>query len=268
MNLITSVRGIASRISQVYPTLRTNQHLYINAIATLALFGIVDLVLGAITARPFFFLFLFFWVWALGYDLVGLYKRLYKKPLGKAFFLLILALGTNLSIVLSSQVVNSIVGVDPSKFPHSVALLAIMNIPVFIVVGLVAIYGAILIATPFLLMFHTMPNEQVKRVLVPGYSTPENYPFYKTTVLIEIISIAFFAGFVVTMMTKLGNNYDRFESHVASEFIFQWEMYPKAQCVIPTGSRAAFVSDDKVLVAARTASGIDFGQPRECKPGP
>ena len=47
----------------------------------------------------------------------------------------------------------------------------------------------------------------------------------------------------------------------------QMEMYPKTQCAIPAGSRAAFVADDKVLTAARAASGISFDKPRDCKTG-
>ncbi len=48
-------------------------------------------------------------------------------------------------------------------------------------------------------------------------------------------------------------------------FIFQMETYPKAQCALPKGSRAAFVADEKVVTAARAAGGMNFDPPRDCK---
>lgn len=267
MEIKAKTRQLIVKIREHYPKLRVNQKLYINAIATLAVFGLIELVLGIATARSFFFVFLAFWVWAIGYDLIGLYKRLYKKPLGKAFFLLLLALATNFSIMLGSQVVNDVVGVDPTKFPHTVALLSIMNLPVLLAMGMTVVYGCTLVAAPFLLMFHTLPNEQTKQILVPGYATPENYPLHKTTLAIQFVSIGVFAGFVLALAGKFEKAYNESLTHAAREFIFVMEMYPKAQCALPKGTRAAFVADEKVVTAARAASGINFEPPRDCKTG-
>jgi hypothetical protein len=160
-----------------------------------------------------------------------------------------------------------VVGVDPSKFPHTVALLSIMNLPVLVVMGMTVVYGFTLVAAPFLLMFHTLPNEKTKQILVPGYSTPENYQFHKATLAVQFVSFGVFAGFVLALSGKFEKSYNESLTRAAREFIFVMEMYPKAQCALPAGTRAAFVADEKVVTAARAASGISFDRPRDCKTG-
>lgn len=268
MAFTPKARALALRVIEAGSTLRTNQHLHVNALVTLIFFLLASLVADPRTVRAFAWFFLFFWAWAVGYDLIGLYKKIAEKPLGKVFFLLLLSLATNFAIMLGSHVVNDVVGIDPTKFPHAIALLSILSIPVFVAAGLTLIYAVLLILAPLLLGFHMLPDE-VKRVVIPGYAPPESYPFRKTTFLIQFFSIAIFASFALNMIGRFAKNYDDAMTHVASEFIFRFEMYPRAQCAIPKGSHAAFVADEKVLTAARAASGnsISFDQPRDCKAG-
>ena len=268
MEFNPKARALALRVTEIGSSLRINQHLHVNALVTLIFFCMASLVADKQTVRAFAWFFIFFWAWAVGYDLIALYKKIAKKPLGKVFFLLLLSLATNFAIMLGSHVVNDVVGIDPTKFPHAIALLSILSIPVFVAAGLTLIWVVLLLTAPILLMFHMFPDE-VKKVVIPGYTPPENYPFRKTTFLIQFFSIAIFASFAQNMIERFAKNYDEEMNHVASEFIFQLEMYPRAQCAIPKGTHAAFVADEKILTATRAASGnaITFDQPRDCKAG-
>ena len=122
-------------VGKTYFRLYVNQRLYVNSFVLLAAYFAVSPLLGAEKAKGLLFLFLACWVIAIAYDLIALYKKTYETVLGKALLVLLFSLCANMAIVLSSQVVNDIAGVDPSKFPHTIALLSILTIPFFIAAG-------------------------------------------------------------------------------------------------------------------------------------
>ena len=161
---------IANKVRDGYFTLRVNQRLYVNAAVTLVAYLMTLAALGPQSARGMLFIFFAFWTAAIAYDLIALYKKVYETVLGKTFLVVLFSLCTNLSITLSSQLVNDIVGVDPSKFPHTVAFLSILSIPFFVAVGFGIVYFSLLVLTPLLLMFHAIPHDKAKEVLIPGYS--------------------------------------------------------------------------------------------------
>ena len=230
----------------------------------LIVFLISSAILRPQDARSMLTIFLAFWIAAICYDLITLYKKVYESVLGKGFLLILLSLCTNFAIVLSSQFVNDISGVDPSKFPHTIALLSILAIPFFIAAGFGILYFGLLLATP-LLMFHTLLDDKAKEVLIPGYSNPA-IPYQKTTRAIQFISLAVFCGVVFSQSQKVTRSYETFLTDTARSFLFQLEMYPKAPCAIDPGSRAAFLSDEKILLGQKSAAGIVF-RVRECKSG-
>jgi hypothetical protein len=196
--------------------------------------------------------------------LIGLYKKIYESVLGKAFLLLLLSLCTNVAIALSSQLVNEIVGIDPSKFPHTIALLSVLSIPFFIAAAFGILYALLMVTSPLLLMFHSLPDEKMKEVVIPGYSTKPSIPYQKTTRIIQFISFTFFCGFVYAMSHKVTKGYETFLTDTARSFIYTMEMYPKAPCVLEPGSKVAFLSDDKILVGTKNSTGITFKR-SECK---
>lgn len=247
-----------------YFELQLNQRFYVNAVVML----IVFLVSSAISWSPFakgsLFLFFVFWIIAIYNDLIPLYKRVYESVLGKIFLAILFSLGTNLAIAGSSQLVNGITGIDPSKFPHTIALLSILNIPIFISIGSGIIYFILLLVTPLLLMFHMLPDESMKEVLIPGFSASSSIPYRKLTRAIQLISLVTFCGLAFTFSQKAMQSYDAFLTDTGRSFLFKMEMYPKAQCDIETDSRVAFLSDEKVLIGEKNSSGIVF-KVRACK---
>lgn len=265
--LRTNIRAVIGKAGDFYFRLLVNQRLYINAVVALIAFLTASAVIGPPNAKGALFLFLIFWIAAIAYDLIELYKKIYDSVLGKSFLVVLFSLCTNFSIVLSSQIVNEIVGVDPSKFPHTVALLSILSIPFFVAAGFGVLYFIVLLLTPFLLLFHALPDDKAKEVLVPGYSAKSNVPYRKTTSAVQFLSFAVFCGFVFNLSQKVMHNYETFLTDTARSFLFQLEMYPKAQCAIKSGSRAAFIGDEKILLGEKKPSGIVFTV-QECKSVP
>lgn len=262
----TTILNALAKVRDGYFRLQVNQRLYINATVMLIAFLISSAVLGPQGAKGVLIIFFVFWIAAICYDLVTLYKKVYESVLGKGFLVILLSLCTNFAIVLSSQLVNDISGVDPSKFPHTIALLSILSIPFFIAAGFGILYFCLLLATPLLLMFHTLPDDKAKEILIPGYCASPSITYQKTTRTIQFISLAVFCGFVLTLSQKVTRSYETFLTDTARSFLYQMEMYPKATCAIEPGSRAAFLSDEKILIGEKNAAGIVF-KVRDCQSG-
>lgn len=262
----TTIPNTLAKVRDEYFRLQVNQRLYINATAMLMIFLISSAVLGTQGTKGVLIIFLTFWIAAICYDLVTLYKNVYASVLGKGFLVILLSLCTNFAIVLSSQLVNDISGVDPSKFPHTIALLSILSIPFFIAAGFGILYLGLLLATPLLLMFHTLPDDKAKEILIPGYCASPSITFQKTTRAIQFLSLAVFCGLVFNLSQKITRSYETFLTDTARSFLYQMEMYPKTTCAIKPGNRAAFLSDEKILIGEKNAAEIVF-RVRDCQSG-
>jgi hypothetical protein len=115
-------------------------------------------------------------------------------------------------------------------------------------------------------MFHTLPDDKAKEILVPGYSNKSTIPYYRSTLAIQFFSLAVFCVSILNLSHKVMPSYETFLTDTARSFLFQLEMFPKAQCTIPPKSRAAFIGDDKILLGEKNPTGIVFTV-RECKNG-
>ena len=261
-----AIRKVLSKVHNGYFRLQVIQRLYVNAGVIFMAFLVSSMVMSPQNSKGVLIIFLLFWVAAIGFDLITLYKKIYESTLGKGVLLILVSLCTNFALVLSSQLVNDIVGVDPSKFLHTTALLSILSIPIFIVAGLGIAYVALLIATPFFIMLHTLPDEKAKEVLIPGYSSNRAIPYPKITRTVQLVSFAIFCGFALSLSQKVERSYETFLTDTARTFLYQWEMYPKAPCSLPNGARIAFLSDEKLLVAEKNSQGVVF-KVQECKSG-
>jgi hypothetical protein len=256
--------NVLTKFQSSYFELQVNQRLYVNTMVMLTAFLINSALFGTQSAREVLIVFLVFWIAAICYDLIALYKKVYQSVLGKAFLVILFSLCTNFAIALSSQLVNDITGVDPSKFPHTISLLSILSIPFFVAAGFGALYFALLVATPLLLMFHTLPDDKAREVLIPGYCSKQAVPYEKTTRTIQFVSLAVFCGVVFSFSQNVTRSYETFLTNTARSFLYQMEMYPKAPCLIQQGSRAAFLNEDTILIGEKKLTEIVFNV-RECK---
>jgi hypothetical protein len=262
----TTIKNIFTKIHDGYFALRVNQRLYINAVVMLILYFVSLWILGVKGALTPLLISIAYWIAAICYDLTLLYKKVYEFLLGKAFLVILLSLCTNFAIVLSSQLVNYITGVDPSKFPHTIALLSILSIPIFTVAGFIALYFVLTLVSPLLLVFYGLYDNKGKEILIPGYPSSPSVPYKGITRTIQFVSVALFCGFVFSLSGNeiVMRNYINFSFDTASSFLYNLEMYPKALCGIEKGSRAAFLSEEKILIGEKSPAGIIF-KVRECK---
>jgi len=263
---MNNVRDLIATVGETYFRLHINQRLYVNSFVILAAYLAARPLLGSENAKGLLFLFLAFWVIAITHDLVSLYKKVYETVLGKALLVILFSLCANLAIVLSSQVVNDIVGIDPSKFPHTIAFLSILTIPFFIAAGFGILSIVLLLILPFFMMVHSLPDEKAKAVFFPGLVPKETIPYPRTTRLIQLLSFAVFCGVVYSASQKSVKSYETFLTETARSFLFQFEMYPKAPCSVSSGSRIAFLGDGKILVGSMSGEIVSF-RVQECGGG-
>lgn len=246
-----------------YFSLDVNQRLYTNALVLFALFCVTKLTIGGEMSEGLYLLFILFWVVAIGCDLTAIYKKIYETLLGKALLLIVFSLCANVAIVLSSQIVNGITGVDPSKFPHTVALISILLIPMFVVLGFGILSFTMPIVVPVFMMAYTLPDPKAKAIFFPGLATRETTLYPKITRFVQLISFTIFCVFIYSSLHKSSSTYEAFLTETAQSFLYQFEMYGKTQCAIDGESRNALLGDGKVLVGIKKQSIINF-ELRDC----
>lgn len=239
-----------------YLELAVNQRLYINAMVCLALFLICRPILGMGNSEGLFLFFMLFWVVAIAKDLIDLFKKVQATILGKALLVVLLSLSTNLAISIASLVVNNVTGVDPSKFPHALAFVSILLIPFLVAAGFGLLYMILILAAPFAMMFLMFPDEEFRRLIMPGYKASSDLRHPVITRCVQFVSFAVFFGFAGNMSGRWAQSYDSFLSSTTLSFIYHLEMYGKAPCPLPKGARAAFTSDDRVLLGMKVRDTI------------
>lgn len=263
---MNTFKNLIASVNETYFQLHVNQRLYVNSLVLLAAFFATKPLIGNELSKGLQFLFFAFWIIAISFDLVALYKKVYETILGKAFLLILFSLCANIAIALSSQIVNDVVGIDPSKFPHTIALLSILTIPFFVVAGFGILSIILLIAIPFFMMVHTLPDEKSKEVFFPGLIPKETIRYPKITRFVQLVSFAVFFGMVYSWSEKSSKSYETFLTDTAQSFIYQFEMYPKAPCSVDENKRVAFLGEGLVLVASKNGAVVSF-KVQECKVG-
>jgi hypothetical protein len=254
-----------SKLQSGYSQLQTSQKRYIPAFLFLIIFLGYKIIFGAEGSlwQSLLYTFLFFFGIAICSDLLTLYKKVYENLLVKAALLLLFSLCTNFVIAFSAQEVNDIVGVDPLKFPHTVALPTILNIPFLTSIGFFTLSRILLYMSPLLLVFLFLDKKELK-FLLPDDVPPKHIPYPKITFAVQIISIIVFGYLMSGLWQNAELSYNAFRSNTASWFLYQWEMYPKGQCDVEPGTRVAFMSDDRILKGTKSSDGITF-KLSECK---
>lgn len=165
-------------------------------------------------------------------------KRLWETTLGKLVGLLIGTMVAATAMGLSSQLINSATGLDPSTFPYAVAFLAPLTAGYLFLVAtfflVVASFGIALVSTLCDLVHLALTRKWVK-----GNVDLEVLRFLGLLALILL----------VTMLWNLGGR--SYESALASSarwFVFTLEMYSKDDCA-QKGEHVRRLSDDVVSVA-------------------
>jgi len=251
-------KRLLNKVISFYEKLDTCQKLYLNLIIIVLAFLIGFLFFDPEQRKTFFVLILIYWSAVVAFEAVRIYKKIFTFTLGKAFILLGFTLCTNMALSIAGLVVNEITTVSPSNFPHALILISIAIIPLMTAVIMLFIYIAIFATMSIWGPIVFIYDNNFKKILLPGYEPQEGYFLYKTTRLVQAISMGVFCLFIYTFFHNILDDYSNFIYSKSQSFIYNFEMYSKSPCIgLPPG-KIAFINDDHVLHASKEGEIITF----------
>lgn len=250
--------GFRDTIFARYAELSFSQKCYVHAGVVLFFYSIARLFVSAELVAGFLGIALIFWIGGILADLLNVYRKVYEHLFGKAFVLLMFTLGANFSLSYAAQVVNFIVGGDPSRFPHTIAFVSVLLIPILAVVGFSIVYVFTLPVLIFLLLFRSIGDEKTLAFFLPGYTSNPKRPFARITLGVQVISFACYGAFLYDWGQTGVKDYDKRVTTAASWYLLNMEMYPKSECLVREGGRVAFLDDGKILVGWKDDQGTHF----------
>jgi hypothetical protein len=264
MKVLLSQKVLLSKFKNFFGKLHKNQRLYVTSLAFLIVYFASSVFLEEKTAKGLYYIFIALWSIAIVYDFVCLYSKLHSNLLAKAIFLIAFSFCTNFDLAWSGQVVNQISGADPSKFPHTLVFVSILNIPAFLVFGIKIMAFLLPVVSIFIALFFIVLDEKTKEVVFLGFYQKDNMPFPRVTVTVQLLSLIAFCTLIYYQTANFDDDYNSAVGKKAQWFLYMFEMYSKSPCMVDKDSRISFLSDTTILVGKRGASGYSF-EVKECK---
>lgn len=240
---------------------------YINILALLLTYFFAQYFLGkeAAFTQGLWAAFVVYWLVTLGQDSISFYNWIYKSPVGKLSLFLLASIGAVLTTTLTSLMINSITGIDPSEFPQTLAMFSIFNIPLLLIISLALLYIALLPLLLILTTFWMMTSEpqgkesKIISIVFPGYRIKEDTtPHQRKTRIFQILSLFTLSVVAFNSLQSYTSNYSNFITDQVRAFLFNMEMYDKAPCQLEANTRVAFLDEDKVLIGTKGKDTITF----------
>ncbi|WIM56284.1 hypothetical protein P7T05_06965 [Pantoea anthophila] len=254
----SSVKRALCKVINFYKKLDTRQRLYFNLILFSVLFIIGCIFFNAEQRRIFLIVTILYWTSTIMFETVSIYKKIYNYTLGKALLLIGFTLCTNVSLSIAGIIINDVTTVAPSNFPHALILVSIAIIPFIMAIIMLVIYFALFITFPMWGVFIFIYDNKLKEILFPGYKPQDGVFLYKTTKLVQILSIGCYCVFFHSLFNSILDDYTKFLYSKSQSFIYTFEMYGKSPCVgLPSG-KVAFINDDNVLIAHKQGEDMSF----------
>ena len=252
-----------SKIIEFYKRLDIRQKLYLNFIIIIMSFATGCIFFSAEKRKVYFILVVIYWSVVVIFESVSIYKKIYAYTVGKVLLLIGFTLCTNVSLSIAGVIINDITTVAPSNFPHSLILISIAIIPLMTAAIMLVIYTAIFITLPIWGFILFVYDNNLKKILFPGYEPQDGSFLYKTTKFIQVLSLGIYCVFFYSFFHSILDDYTKFLYAKSQSFIYTFEMYGKSPCVgLPPG-KVAFINDEHVLIAQNENERINFIT-REC----
>ncbi|MDQ7984078.1 hypothetical protein QYS36_03890 [Pseudomonas sp. G34] len=249
---------LRTRAWEAYKSLQPNQQSYLNAFALFILFLVLKPFDWELK-KSFLALAVLFWGMAMISDLLSFYKKTAETLLGKLFYIGSFAFGTNLAIALATQVLNSVTGVDPGQFTHTIAFTSLLVAPpLLLFIAIVALVIGTMFFTVFF-MFQTLPDDASRLMMFPWYKGGAQIVRYKgLTALVQMVSLVAVFSFAYSYSQDESTAYGEFVESKTRWFLYNFEMFQKTSCQIEEGQRVAFLRDGNVLVGRMDGDEISF----------
>lgn len=248
---------LRARAWVLYKSLQPNQRSYLNALLFLVLFLIFKPFDWELK-KGFQGLAIIFWGMAMISDLLILYKKTAETLLGKLFYLAIFALGANVAIAISAQVLNGLIGVDPGQFTHTIAFTSLLVAPPLVLfLSIIALF----IGTAFLMlffMFQALPDDDSRLMMFPWYRGGQIVRYRGLTAFVQMISLMAILIFAYKWSQGENTAYSGFVETKTKWFLYSFEMFEKTQCQLEEGQKVAFLGDGQVLIGSKEGDEISF----------
>jgi len=247
-----------TKMIEFYKKLDTRQRLYCNLFFFSVIFIIGCVFFDAEQRRVFLILIVLYWTSTVVFETLSIYKKICNYTLGKALLLIGFTLCTNISLAIAGVIINDVTTVAPTNFPHALILVSIAIIPFIMAIIMLVIYFALFITLPIWGVVIFVYDNKLKKILLPGYEPQDGVFLYKTTKLIQVLSIGCYCVFFHSLFNSILDDYTKFLYSKAQSFIYTFEMYGKSPCIgLPSG-KVAFINDDNVLIAHKKGEDMSF----------
>jgi hypothetical protein len=253
-------------ISSSLKQLSISQSLYVISILSFLAFYALNLIGLESHAEPAFSGALLFCFFGVINDLVILFKKLWDSTLGKALILLGVALSTNFSFAISSQLINSIIGVDPSKLSYALSYVSLLTIPILIGLSSIAFFVVLILLGQLYFML-SMVGKDVKEVPLLSKIVPAFSEIYQIPTM--VVRLIFFTVVLSTTHSYFKNNSSDYSSFVivsASAFIYHFEAFSKSRCLVNEGEKVIPINDKEIVVARKNDDKKYIFSLELCKP--
>lgn len=253
----TRFQRLRARVSDRYNALLPYQKAYANVVLFFAIYWLLKPFDWELN-KGIFVLAVFCWVMAVAADLAAFYKRLSESTIGKLLLIIFVGVGTNAAIAMAAQVVNELVGIDPSRFPHTIAFVSTYTAFMLVLLALSLLF---IVGTGFVfiyLLLNWTNDEKAISVLIPWYRPAEPVPYKRLTATLQVVSLFSLCWFAYSVVKNDQTRYMGFVKNSAEWFLYSFEMHRKAPCSLNADQRVAFLDDGQVLIASKAGEGIIF----------
>lgn len=198
-------------------------------------------------------------------DLLYVYAKVWGTTIGKALLLLLYVTISTVAYALSAQIVNEVVGFEPSKqLSYAVTFVAILLVPFFVFAATYILFAIIFILGQFYL-FLAMHAEALKRNECFKNIVPTNIePFPGRTFAARLVIYPVALGFLWGAFGHLGPKYQAFVERATATFVFHLEAVKYSRCSVPDGAKAIVANDGEVIIATQADGGYRF-EPKACE---
>ena len=238
-------------------------------------------------------------LYALLIEVMPKFTWLWNTLVGKGVLLIVYGIVANVALVISNQIINQVVGIDPSELFYTQSLTALFSAPLWILfVSCILMLVYVLLLNVALLILMLL---RLLRLKVKFLDERESYPALTILVRLVISPVIFYTlGSImslysndifrietdaseVTVQMKIEENSEDlpdssldfqmrdadnivFENFIAG-FVYYFETFPLSQCVKSEDERVKLINEEDILVAREdpeSDTGYQFTV-RKCK---
>lgn len=201
------------------------------------------------------FLLISCWVAGITSDCLYVYHKIWRTTLGKAFFIILYALLTNITYGFADQIINQIVEYESSGLNRVTNFVAIMLIPVIFILVTFFLFLIFIFVSQFYVMYVIWAKDRG--------SFNESYSGWSCAARLLIYPFIFSMLFTFGEQSK--DKYANLVAETAQSYIYNFEAKVFSRCVTPKGAKVLTVTNDEIVIVTKINDKYSFS-PTLCDP--